>query len=169
MEPDYFNYNRAVYLIDLRKTIPDSITVCEQVVFPKINISIPSGTEYHYYGDKMDIQFPLDAIYDTLYLNTDYTKDEAGNEIFTIGTRTVPLHKSIDVSIEPGQRYSKPEKGVAVYRAVGNQYTYIGGEWSNGRVHFSTREFGEFIFLKDSVASDYYSAFDHQTRCPLQD
>ena len=42
--------------------------------------------------------------------------------------------------------------GVAVYRAVGRSYTYIGGEWINGRVHFSTREFGDFIFLKDSVS-----------------
>jgi len=151
IEPDYFNNNRAVYLIDLRKSIPDSVTVCDQVIFPRINISIPSGTEYHYYGDNIDVQFPLDALYDTLYLNTDYSQDEAGNEIFTIGTRTVPLHKSIDVSIEPGSRYSIKEKGVAVYRAVGNQYSYIGGEWSNGRVHFRTRELGEFIFLKDAV------------------
>jgi Peptidase family M23 len=150
MDPDYFNNNRAVYLIDLRQNIPDSITVCGQRIAPKIDISIPSGTEYHYYGDKMEIQFPLDAIYDTLYLNTDHLVDEAGNETFTIGTRTIPLHKSIEVTIESDQ-YSKKEDRVAVYRAVGPQYTYVGGEWINGRVHFTTREFGDFVFLKDSV------------------
>ena len=59
LDPDYFNYNRSVYLIDLRGNIPDSITVCGQTISPKINLSIPSGTEYHYYGDKMEIQFPV--------------------------------------------------------------------------------------------------------------
>ena len=51
----------------------------------------------------------------------------------------------------PEQRYPSRKTGVAVYRAVGKTYTFVGGEWINGRVHFSTREFGDFIFLKDSV------------------
>lgn len=151
IEPDYFNSNRAVYLIDLRKTIPDSVTVCGKSASPKINISIPSGTEYKFYGDVMDVQFPLNAIYDTLYLNTDYTLDKAGNEVFTIGSRTIPLHKSIGVSLKPRKSYPI-EKDAAVYRAVGKSYTYVGGEWINERIHFSTREFGEFMILKDFIA-----------------
>lgn len=148
LEPAYYNANRAVYLIDLRKDIPDSVSLCGKSIYPKINISIPSGTEYKYYSDLMDIQFPLNAIYDTLYLNTNYSKDNAGNEIFTIGSRTVPLHKSIGVSLKPQNLYPL-QKDVAVYRAIGRSYAYVGGEWINGRVHFSTREFGDFTILQD--------------------
>lgn len=150
LEPDYFNYNRAVFLIDLRQNIPDSITSCGQTIAPKINISIPSGTEYQYYGDKIEVKFPADAIYDTLYLKTDYSVDDTGNEVFTIGTRTVPLNKSIEVAVE-SEKYLKKEEGLAVYRSSDRTYSYLGGEWINGRVHFSTRELGDFIFLKDTV------------------
>lgn len=151
MEPDYFNYNRSVYLIDLRKTIPDSISVCGNTAVPKINVSIPSGTEYKFYSDVMDIEFPLEAIYDTLYLNTDYVQDIKGHEIFTVGSRNVPLHKTIAVSLKPSKSYPK-QKDVGVYRIAGRSYTFLEAEWNNGRVHFNTREFGDFTILRDSIA-----------------
>jgi hypothetical protein len=148
--PDYFNANRSVYLLDLRALIPDSVSVCDKTVTPRIHVSVPSGTDYTYYGEMMDIQFPLNAIYDTLYLNTDYSM-KGTQEIFSIGTRTIPLHKSINVSLKPGLDYDvRPDVGV--YRLAGKAYTYLGkGEWMNGRLNFSTREFGEFTVLRDSV------------------
>jgi hypothetical protein len=85
-----------------------------------------------------------------LYLNTDYIK-ENGREVFTIGSRNVPLHKSIDVMLKPSKSYPN-DKDFKVYRAAGRSYTYLGGEWINGRIHFSSREFGDFTILKDSVA-----------------
>ncbi|AYB33881.1 M23 family metallopeptidase [Chryseolinea soli] len=151
LEPAYFNANRAVYLFDLRKGLPDSIGVCQKMIAPKVNASIPSSTEYKYYGDLFDIEFPLNALYDTLYLNTDYSKDSSGHELFTIGTRTVPLNKSINVSLKTQREYPN-QKNVSVYRTAGKSYTYLGGEWVNGRMNFSTREFGEFTILKDTEA-----------------
>ena len=106
-EPNYFNQNQAVYLIDLRKTIPDSIVVCEKSFLPKINATVPSGTEYKFYGNLMDITFSQGAIYDTVYLNTNYTLTPAGYEIYTIGNKAVPLNKTISVSLKP--RMSYPE------------------------------------------------------------
>lgn len=150
IDPEYYNANRSVYLIDLRKLIPDSMSVCGKSIAPKINISVPSGTEYKYYGEMMDILFPLNAIYDTVYLNTDYELDKVGNEIFTIGQRTVPLHKSISVSLKPTLEYSH-EKDIAVYRVAGKSFSYVGGEWINGRMTFNTRDFGDFTILKDAV------------------
>ncbi|MBL0743588.1 M23 family metallopeptidase [Chryseolinea lacunae] len=151
IEPAYFNANRAVYLLDLRKGIPDSVGACRKMIAPKISISIPSGTEYKYYSNTMDIEFPMNAIYDTLYLNTDYVKDASGQELFTIGTRTVPLNKSISVSLKPGREYVADKK-LGVYRTAGKGYTYLGGEWINGRIAFNTRELGDFTILKDIEA-----------------
>lgn len=150
VEADYFNDKRAVYLIDLRRLVPDSISVCGKTVTPHVNASIPSGTDYKYYGDLMDVTFPNTAIYDTLYLNTDYTL-KGKQEIFTIGNRTIPLHKSIEVSLKPTLDYpSRPDVGV--YRVAGKSYTYLGkGQWMNGRLNFNTREFGEFTILRDSI------------------
>ncbi|HEY9006703.1 MAG TPA: M23 family metallopeptidase [Ohtaekwangia sp.] len=149
MDPTYSNINRKVYLFDLRKNIPDSVQINNKTIRPRIKIAIPSGTEYKYYSDIMDIQFPVNAIYDTLYLNTDYTVDKTtGNEVFTIGTRTVPLNKSISVSIKTTGTYSADAK-YHVYRSTGRSYAFVGGEWQNGRFQFNTREFGEFTILRD--------------------
>jgi hypothetical protein len=99
----------------------------------------------------MDIDFPLNAIYDTLYLNTDYKLDKSGNEIFTIGSRTVPLNKSIHVSLKKTKTYPADGK-YNVYRSTGKGHSFIGGEWLNGRIEFNTREFGDFTILKDTEA-----------------
>ena len=151
IEADYFNANRSVYLVDLRRLVPDSISICGKTVVPHINVSVPSGTEYKYYGDVMDVTFPQNAIYDTLYLNTAYNRTEK-QEIFTIGTRTVPLNKSIDVSLKPALNYGE-HADAGIYRVAGKSYSYVGkGEWLNGRLNFSTREFGDFTIVRDSIA-----------------
>ncbi len=151
IEPDYFNYNRAVYLIDLRKTIPDSVMVCGKSIATNIDIPIPSGTEYSFYSDNMDIKFPLNTLYDTLYLNTNYTAQKSGAEIFTIGSPTVPLSKTISVSLKPVKKYST-EKNIGVYRMVGkNGFAYIGGNWVHEHIQFYTREFGDFTILSDTT------------------
>jgi hypothetical protein len=98
----------------------------------------------------MDIQFPQTALYDTLYLKIDHRIAEDSAEIFSIGSRTVPLDKSIQVTLRP----AKPiqwNKTLAVYRTNGNAYTYLGGGWENGAIHFATREFGDFAILQDTV------------------
>ncbi len=149
-EPSYHNTNRAVYLIDLRKTIPDSILICERSLLPKINATVPSGTPYKFYGNLMDITFPQDAIYDTLYLHTNYSLTTEGKEVYTIGTRTFPLNKSVMVSLKPKTKYPNA-RDVGVYRVSGRSHTYLGGEWINDRIEFHTREFGDFMVLQDSM------------------
>lgn len=151
IEPAYFNQNRRVYLVDLRKTLPDSVVVNSNTIVPRLRAAIPPAMEYKFYSDEMDIQFPANALYDTLYLNTDHTVASNGQEIFTVGTRTVPLHKSIDVTVKPVKDYSA-DKRYAVYRVAGRSYSYVGGEWTSGRLRFSTREFGDFTVLRDTIA-----------------
>lgn len=150
VSPDYSNANQAVYLIDLRKTIPDSILVCEKTFLPKINATVPSGTPYKFYGNLMDITFPQNSIYDTLYLHTDFNLTAQGDEVYTVGTRTFPLNKSIMVSLKPKVNYPN-ERNIGVYRVSGRSHTYLGGEWVNDRINFHTREFGDFMIIQDSV------------------
>jgi len=151
IEPDYYNNNRRVYLFDLRKNIPDSVVISGKTIAPKIHATIPPTTEYKYYSDHLDIQFPHGSLYDTLYLNTNYEKMPSGLEVFTVGSRNVPLNKSIGISMRTARSYPKEGK-FAVYRMSGRSLTYLGGEWLNGRLHFSTRELGDFVILKDTIA-----------------
>jgi hypothetical protein len=150
IEPDYMNTLRAVYLIDLRKEIPDSVSLCGHTIIPNIKVSIPSSREYNYYSDLMDIQFPDRALYDTVYLNINHRIAADSAEVFTIGQRTAPLDKSIKVTLRPTRSVTW-NKSMAVYRKSGRAFTYLGGGWENGGVHFATREFGEFTILQDTV------------------
>jgi hypothetical protein len=151
IEPDYSNAVRAVYLIDLRKELPDSIVLCGASAAPRISASVPSGRDYNYYSDRMDIQFPANAAYDTVYLNAEYKIFPDSSEIFTIGSRTTPLNKSINVTVRPAN-VKAWDKNAAIYRMAGKGYTFLGGNWENGGIHFTTREFGDFVILKDQIA-----------------
>lgn len=149
-EPDYFNLYRSVYLFDLRKEIPDSVVVCGASVVPKIRVGIPSNTEYKYYDDRMDVEFPANSLYDTLYLNTDHAIRKDRSEVFTIGSRVNPLNKPIRVSLKPVNPIAWTAS-TAVYRTAGRGFTYIGGEKVNDRIQFATREFGDFVILDDNI------------------
>ena len=43
---------------------------------------------------------------------------------------------------------------MAVYRSAGKGYSYVGGEWNNGKINFTTRELGDFTILTDSIAPE---------------
>jgi Peptidase family M23 len=147
--PSYMNQIQSVYLIDLREQLPDSIVVNNETLVTNYRTTIPSTTDYKYYSDRIDIQFPANALYDTLFLNASFGTDDP--ETFTVGDRTIPLNRSISISIKPQKEYVRsPQLGV--YRTVGNSQTYLGGEWVNGRISFRTLEFGDFAILIDSIA-----------------
>jgi hypothetical protein len=149
--PDYANGKRAVYLLDLRKQIPDSVVTCSGALIPKIVATVPSTGQYHYYSDLMDVQFPLHAVYDTVYLNVDHRLLPDSSEVFTLGSPYVPLNKTIHVAIHPEKKIIWND-AMGVYRTEGKAQTYLGGYWQNGAVHFSTREFGDFTILEDHTA-----------------
>jgi hypothetical protein len=111
---------------------------------------VPPGQEYNYYSDIMDIQFPQNAVYDTVYLTTfQGIRQSDSVEVFNIGSRINPLNKSINVTLRPAKAYTW-DKTYAVYREAGRGgYSYLGGGWQNGGIHFSTREFGDFVVLRD--------------------
>ncbi len=70
---------------------------------------------------------------------------------FRIGSRQVPLHQPINVTVKPRYNYTVT-KDLGVYRREGNSFSYVPAEWRNNRVNFTTRSFGEFVIQKDTDA-----------------
>jgi Peptidase family M23 len=147
---DYKGKNQSVYLIDLRHYLPDSISTCQGTINYSFQDRIPSETDYTYYSDLMDIEFPKRSLYDTTFLAVTYDTLQ-GKESFRIGSRLVPLHQSVGVTLKPHFSYI-PTKDLGVYRREGNSYSYLPSEWKNNRVRFYTREFGEFVIQRDTLA-----------------
>jgi hypothetical protein len=149
LEQGYFNSNRSVYLIDLRKYLPDSVVSCSGSVVTNLKELIPPDTRYTFYSDEIDVTFPEGSLYDTLYLSTNYSNPVKGREYFTISDRYTPLNKSIQVVLKPREVYNRSPK-LGVYRVIGKAYSYVGGDWSDNEVSFYTREFGDFTIQEDN-------------------
>lgn len=146
----YKSAQQVVYLIDLKQSLPDSIVTCTGALTFHFKDVVPSATEYTYYSDRADVRFPARALYDTLFLNATHYVDD-GREFFVIGNRTTPLHQAIQVTLKPTLP-QVPARNLAVYRREGMSYFYVGGDWANGKVKFTTQELGEFTFLTDTLA-----------------
>ena len=146
----YQGKNQSVYLIDLQQYLPDSISTCQGSINYSFQDRIPSETDYTYYSDLLDIEFPKSSLYDTAFLAVSYDTLQ-GKESFKIGSRLVPLHQSIGVTLKPHLNYTLT-KDLGVYRKEGNSYSYLPAEWKNNRIHFNTREFGEFVIRRDTLA-----------------
>jgi hypothetical protein len=150
IKPAYKNKNQLVYLIDLRSHLPDSITTCQGSINYSMQDRIPSETDYIYYSDLLDIEFPSRSLYDTTFLSVSYYASQ-GKESFKIGSRLTPLHQPIRVTFKPRLNYTVT-KNLGVYRKEGNSYSFMPAEWKNNRVSFNTRSFGEFVIRKDTLA-----------------
>jgi len=149
VSPSYMGKNQSVYLIDLRQHLPDSISTCQGVIDYSFQDRIPSETDYNYYSDIADIDFPNHALYDTTFLAISYDTLN-GQESFSIGSRLVPLHQPVFITLKPHFDYLNA-RNLGVYRKEGNGYSYLPAEWKNNRVTFSTRAYGEFVVLKDTI------------------
>lgn len=152
MAPTYHNETSTVYLIDLRTIMPDSVVVNDKTYITHFRSQIPPDTDYKYYSDRLNITFPANALYDTLYLTSSFRSDpENDTEIFALGDSDIPLLASISVAYKP-EKFFLRSKQIGIYRISGKGRIYLGGAFTNGRISFQTRDFGEFTILTDSVA-----------------
>ncbi|MBX2894018.1 MAG: M23 family metallopeptidase [Cyclobacteriaceae bacterium] len=147
--PAYSGSNQLVYLVNLRTILPDSMTSCQGTIRFNFKDRIPSETEYKYYSELLDITFPPQSLYDTLYLNVAYDTLNQ-QEIFTIGDRTIPLHKNIAVTLKPKMNYFQ-SRSLGLYRKEGRGFVYVNSEWKNNRLRFNTRDFGQFTLMRDTI------------------
>lgn len=148
-EASYTGPNQQVYLINLLATLPDSIRTCQGTMVFNFKDRIPSETNYKYYSDLVDIEFPNQSLYDTTFLTISYDTLNQ-KEIFTLGNRTTPLNKSIAVTLKPKFSYFQT-RDLGLYRKEGRGYAFVSSEWKNNYLKFNTRDFGEFTLMRDTI------------------
>jgi len=147
LTPSYYSTQQNVFLLDLRKKLPDSIKIGDEIIRTNFKDMIPSGASYKYYSDLFDISFSKGTLYDTVFLRASYTN--AKDEVFSIGDSIYPLNRSMTITLKPKGNY--PEN-FAVYRKAGQNFYHMGGTWANGKITFSSREFGDFVLKEDKNA-----------------
>ena len=143
---NYVKNNEAVYLWDLKKSLPDSIKIdgfskatnLRKVIIPNIDDAFES--------DILKINFEYKSLYDTLYLQT----QQIGNNL-TIGEVTIPLKENIEVTYTPDIQIILPDK-TSVYHVFRNSKSFLKTNWSGSKASFSTKRLGEFTVLVDTIA-----------------
>ena len=59
------------------------------------------------------------------------------------------IFRNISITLKPKGDYTEK---FSVYRSAGRYFQYMGGSWANGKITFSTRDFGDFVLLEDTNA-----------------
>jgi hypothetical protein len=149
LSPSYSARARNVFLVDLNKVQPDSVVTCSGTWVSKFRDRVPSGTQYRYYSEVIDVDFPPNSLYDTLFLATNY--DSTFRETFTVGNRITPLRQSVRIQLKPLKQYEQT-KALGVYRVDGNGYTYMNSTWKNGKVSFNSLSLGQYTIMYDTTA-----------------
>jgi hypothetical protein len=152
LSSSYYVNDYSVYLWDLRTGNPDSIELCGEKIYPKLEMTVPSNAEFRYFKNEFDLHFYSKTLFDTLYLKTDYIDELVDNrEIFEISEDIYPLKKNMKVSLKPKLQYQHKDKISAYYTTDLKNFSHQGGAWKNDRFEFYTRTLGKYTLLPDTV------------------
>jgi hypothetical protein len=147
LAPDYVIGQDATYLWDLREGLPDSANYCGIKKDYNFEAMIPSEKEFHFYNSRLNIHFPVNSLFDTLYLETNYKK-ENGQEFFTFGNVFQPVRRYLTVTLKPEEQYDPKYYSIYSVDPAGNLY-YQGGSWKDNTVTFRTRDFSTYTIAAD--------------------
>ena len=148
--PQYKSINSYTYLWDMNTSSANSIDLCDSIVILSPQHLIPSHTPFDFYSENINTHFRKNSLFDTLFYISNYTFTSS-LEIFSIGDPDrYPLKKNIDLTITPKNKYKKEK--THIYKISGGSYRFVGGTWKEEQFIFSTRDFGNYTLLTDSIS-----------------
>ena len=146
VDPAYTKNNEQVYLWDMRMGMPDSVQAGKMKHRFTFKEVIPSNLSINYSSKYIDIAFPKKSVFDTLFLDLDYSES-----VFTVHKPIVPLFAPVSITLKPEfQVENKPK--TSVYNLDHRKRSkYAGGVWQGDVIKFSTKIFGDFTLLADTI------------------
>lgn len=149
LDPAYSKNGQIVYLHDLRKGLPDSLSVGNQKEIFNFIKMIPSGTKLKLTFDKISLSVPPLALADTMYL--EYKKEIINNfQVYDIHNSTVPLFDSIWISMVPSENIANKSR-TFMYSVYKGKLSFEGGEWKGDKIEVKTRNLGRFTLIEDTI------------------
>uniref|UniRef100_UPI004047776F M23 family metallopeptidase n=1 Tax=Roseivirga sp. TaxID=1964215 RepID=UPI004047776F len=153
IDPAYQSSLDNIYLIDLSKGVPSKIDYGHGMEDLNLVNSIPSGVLYDFSDASFTIQFNKNSLFDTLYLEATHQLTENGkSEILKLGPSPIPLKSGISIELSPLAEYDSLESYQVYSLSSNGKPSYVGGEWVNGKIRFSTSSLDSFTLLKDEVS-----------------
>lgn len=147
LDPAYFKNGLAVYLFDLRKGLPDSVEVGGKIKDLNYVAMAPSGKEFVFKNPRLQVKFPADALFDTLYMKVDH-KVVSGKEIFQINDASTPVFTLPEYTLYP----YKPiiVKNLTHVYGIKSSSSFEGGVWNGESIKFNSKNLGKFTLGLDN-------------------
>ncbi|GAA4404571.1 hypothetical protein GCM10023187_22100 [Nibrella viscosa] len=143
----YVKNNQAVYLIDLRRYMPDSVQIGAGTMRTFLQKTIIPGKEETYEKDNVSLSFGPKTLFDTLFLAV----RQMPGHVMEINQFTIPLNDPLTVSYKPTDTTGIDPARTQMYNTSGNRKQLVGGSWKGGRIEFKTRQLGRFQLLTDTI------------------
>ncbi|MEO9481860.1 MAG: peptidoglycan DD-metalloendopeptidase family protein [Ekhidna sp.] len=145
-ESDEYQY----YLWDLRNGTPESLFIDGETIKTHLVGLLPSKQEISYIQPEFTLNLKRRSLFDTLYLAFEKEIDSTRNlELFQFKNPTQPFRSDMNITLNPEKEYNQ-EKAM-VYSVFGKRFNFMGGEWEDDRITFSTRDLVSYTILEDSI------------------
>ncbi|MVM37475.1 peptidoglycan DD-metalloendopeptidase family protein [Spirosoma sp. HMF3257] len=141
----YVRNNQAVYLIDLRHTLPDSVQFGRSVVRTNFKKRIIPGRSEVFVDWNTRLEFSPRTLFDTLHLAM---KALPGGGL-EINQSTIPLNDYLTIHYTPNYPIAIDTARTKMYWTSGGNESFLGGSWAKGHIEFKTRWLGKFQLMTD--------------------
>ncbi|MFD2933696.1 M23 family metallopeptidase [Spirosoma flavum] len=142
----YIRNNQAIYLIDLRQTLPDSVQFGRGVVRTNFKKRIIPGQKEVFTEGNTRLEFSSKTLFDTLHLAM---RPLPGGGL-EINQATIPLNDYLTVHYVPNYPIAIDTMRTKAYWISGGRESFLGGTWNKGKIEFKTRSLGRFQLLTDA-------------------
>ncbi|MBC7388748.1 MAG: M23 family metallopeptidase [Opitutaceae bacterium] len=149
----YQNCGKAMFLWDLRNGLPESFKIGKNIEqFYFANKLIPDQVSRHT-NSILDIHFPKQSIFDTLYLRfkPEFSLAKDSSRLnFEVHDPYMPLSSYVYLSLNTKGLLRNTEKYAAYSTSSGCKY--LGGVTKDGIMDFKTKNLGKFSIIRDDKA-----------------
>ena len=143
----YVGTNQAIYLIDLRRTLPDSVQFGRNVVRTNFKKRIIPGRAEAFAEGNVRLEFSPKTLFDTLHLAM---RPVPGGGL-EINQATIPLNDYLTVQYVPNYPIAIDTMRTKAYWTSSGNESFLGGTWTKGRIQFKTRSLGRFQLVTDAT------------------
>ncbi|MCV9386176.1 M23 family metallopeptidase [Reichenbachiella ulvae] len=149
LQLSYVVMDDAFYLWDMRRGLPDSVKICDQMIYFDFAGTLTEGRPSAFDGENIIIKSGSNALFDTSYIRYRYEMDSlTGQELFQINNLETPLRHNVNVTLYPRKIYDQDKAAVYSIDDRGNM-SYMGGTWDYHSIHFRTRYLVPYTIATD--------------------
>jgi len=133
----------------------EKISISNEVVDSLINkgVFFNFRKKNEYSADHISLSFPANAFYRSFYFRFDTAAvaDNAYSLLYKIHNRFTPVQKNYTISITPENFPDHIKNKLFIALVKDNDEWYIGGDWEGDELITSTRIFGNYMVMADTI------------------